>query len=190
MEQFGQLESSILVLGLEDSGQKRSWKVESEERRWKPSGEDHRNTRTKKGVRPYTKTPAETPNLRSKQMGKVYHLPIPGISKEASSTKSILYIRLCKRFGGEWIHVYPWLSPSAVPLKLSQTPLQKGRLQPQARDKHRSGGPRAPCACAWLAATRTTRSTYAHLCSAHTMLSCCTDSCSEGRATSNLSLCS
>lgn len=56
----------------------------------------------KKGVRPYTKTPAETPNLRSKQIGKVYHLPSPGISKEAkqaSSTKSILYIRLCKRLG-------------------------------------------------------------------------------------------
>ena len=82
MEQFGQLESSILVLGLEDSGQKRGWKVESEEKRWKPSGEDHRNTRMKKGVRPYTKTPAETPNLRSKQMGKVYHLPIATYTSE------------------------------------------------------------------------------------------------------------
>lgn len=41
MGQFGQLESSILVLGPEDSGQKRGWKVESEERRWEPSGEDH-----------------------------------------------------------------------------------------------------------------------------------------------------
>ena len=66
-------------------------------------------------------------------------------------------------FGGEWIHVYPGLSPSALPLKLSQTPLQKGLLWPQALDKHPSGGPRAPCACARLAATRTTRSTYVHL---------------------------
>ena len=44
----------------------------------------------KKGVRPYTKTPAETPNLRSKQIGKVYHLPSPGISKEAKQ-RSLKY---------------------------------------------------------------------------------------------------
>lgn len=65
MEEFGQLESSILVLGPEDSGQKRGWKVESE-------GDGNqlekatRNATVKKGVRPYTKTPAETPNLRWK----------------------------------------------------------------------------------------------------------------------------
>lgn len=65
MEEFGQLESSILVLGPEDSGQKRGWKVESE-------GDGNqlekatRNATVKKGVRSYTKTPAETPNLRWK----------------------------------------------------------------------------------------------------------------------------
>lgn len=82
----------------------------------------------KKGVRPYTKTPAETPNLRSKQIGKVYHLPSPGISKEAkqaSSTKSILYIRLCKRLGENgYMCTHGWV-PLLCPCNCHKHPLRK-----------------------------------------------------------------
>ena len=42
MKQFGQLESSILVLGPSELGQKRDWKIESEESRWETFGEYHK----------------------------------------------------------------------------------------------------------------------------------------------------
>ena len=55
------------------------------------------------------------------------------------------YVAVCMggKFGGEWIHVYVWLSPFAVHLKLSQrcllisyTPIQNKRFLKKQRASH------------------------------------------------------